>query len=122
MNHKDRRWCVAKVKSAERLAQFLRLRTWTLCTGFALENYLFLNDSLSEDAVQEYAIIKRPPRLAREPFRHLLSFEWLDYQTVLAYIELALHGELDDGGKIVNLVLQTAVQHRFCQHCRVTVA
>lgn len=95
--------------------------TWTLCTGFALADYLFLNDSSSEEAIQEYAIVKRPARKG-EPFRHLLSFEWCDYQTAFAYISLALHGDLDAGGKIVKVAVQTTARHGFCPHCRVTAA
>lgn len=63
MMHRNRRWCVGPAASAEDLARKLTGRTWTLCTGFFVEGhpeYLFLNDSTCEDAVQEYAALRKP--------------------------------------------------------------
>jgi hypothetical protein len=61
MYHKQRRWCVAPAASAEELARTLTDRTWTLCTGFRLGNYLSLNDATSEDGTGECAVVKRTP-------------------------------------------------------------
>ena len=52
MMHKNRRWGVGPVSSAEDLARKLTESTWTLCTGFYVvvhEEFLFLNDSTHED-------------------------------------------------------------------------
>ena len=60
MMHKKRRWCVGPVENAEALAEKLTQHSWTLCTGFELLGYLFLNDATSEDGAQEYAVVRRP--------------------------------------------------------------
>jgi hypothetical protein len=39
MMHKNRRWCVGQVGSAEELAEKLTGHTWTRCTGFELSGY-----------------------------------------------------------------------------------
>lgn len=39
------------------LAHRLARHTFTLCTGFLCQGLLWLNDSTSEDAVQEYAVV-----------------------------------------------------------------
>ena len=60
MLHSKRTWCIAPVSDAEELARKLTELTWTGCTAFELEGYLFLNDSTSLDGAQEYAVLKRP--------------------------------------------------------------
>ena len=81
MIHTKRRWYVSPVENTETLAEKLTQHSWTLCTGFALQGTLFLNDSTSEDGAQEYAIYgegnvmwrcTRPYRL----FRHFVSINF----------------------------------------------
>ena len=57
MVHVKRRYHVREVATAEELAGELTRTTWSLCAGFALKGYLFLNDSFTEDSAQEYAVI-----------------------------------------------------------------
>jgi hypothetical protein len=60
MMHKHRYWCVVPVADPQQLAEWLTERSWTLCTGFEIGSYLFLNDAASEDGAQEYAVVKKP--------------------------------------------------------------
>lgn len=56
MLHKNRRWCVTPVASAEELAEKLTEMTWCGCSGFRLGGYLWLNDATSPDGAQEFAV------------------------------------------------------------------
>jgi hypothetical protein len=56
MMHKHRCSCVGPIEDPAQLAEWLTQRSWTLCTGFAIAGYLFLNDATSEDGAQEYAV------------------------------------------------------------------
>jgi len=62
MHHK-RTFRVAPVASVDDLVQKLTEQTWTLCTGFRLDDagraYLFLNDATGEDGAQEYAVFRQ---------------------------------------------------------------
>lgn len=60
MLHEDRRFGIFNLPDdlSEALAEFSRCGTWTLCTGFRWRTLLLLNDSLSEDGAQEYAIVR----------------------------------------------------------------
>jgi hypothetical protein len=62
MMHSRRTHCFGPVDTPRHLAEKLTGSTWCLCTGFYLEgrpDYLFLNDSISEDSAVEFGIIKR---------------------------------------------------------------
>ena len=88
MMHTRRKFCVLPVETADELAEKPTAHIWTLCTAFRLTDYLFLNDSTSEDAAQEYAVARATtengPALQVEsitfgwcvdtrPFSHLLD-------------------------------------------------
>ena len=70
MFHKKRVWCVSPVGSAEELAEKITQHSWTLCTGFQIDGYLFLNYATSEDGAQEYAVVKCPANPG-EPYRRV---------------------------------------------------
>ena len=58
MVHSKRRFGIVAVESVGQLVADLKEQSWTLCTGFALQNLLFLNDSFSENGAQEYAVVR----------------------------------------------------------------
>ena len=61
MFHSRRTWRVTKVETPLELAQKLKQHTWCLCAGFVVSghpDYLFLNDSTSEDALVEFGAVK----------------------------------------------------------------
>lgn len=59
MLHRSRRWSLTLVASSHELATKLTEHTWTTCTGFECNGWLFLNDSTSADGAQEYAVVRR---------------------------------------------------------------
>lgn len=61
MMHSRRRWGITK-KTVEQIAQdLIKSDVWVLCNGYLFEHggqqYVMLNDSTSENSVQEYAIL-----------------------------------------------------------------
>lgn len=118
MMHKSRVWCLAPIESAEELARKLVDSTWTLCTAFELQGYLFINDATCEDGAQEYAVIKRQ---ADGTFLQVesITFSWCTYENALEHIRRAISGEDDanDFAAPVNPRLETAQEHGRCRLC-----
>ncbi len=111
--HDKRVWCVANAANAETLARDLK-HTRTLCTGFRLGGYLFLNDSTSEDAIQEYAIVKEDTRTQVES----VTFGWCSPEEALEYVQDAIAGKYDDTnfGRIDRRQIESPVRHS-CALC-----
>jgi hypothetical protein len=91
MMHAKRQWCVVDAKNPEELARNLVDITWTLCTGFRIGAYYFLNDSTSEDGAQEYAVLRQMPD------GRLLQIESITFgrcraEEALHYVKQALAG------------------------------
>lgn len=60
----------------------LLTHTWTLCTGFRAPNGdLWLNDSLSEDGAQEYAVIRHGRQIES------VTVSWCTLAALTAYID-----------------------------------
>lgn len=59
MFHNNRTWNIIKVSSMDELAKKLFEDTWDTCTGFDLDDVLYLNDSTCPDGAQEYATVVR---------------------------------------------------------------
>jgi len=57
MLHSKRRWQVTPVATAQDLANKLTDMTWTCCTGFRHNRFLWLNDATSANGAQEYAVV-----------------------------------------------------------------
>ncbi|BAY59259.1 hypothetical protein NIES2135_61360 (plasmid) [Leptolyngbya boryana NIES-2135] len=57
MLHTHRVWHIKTVPTLEELVKALLKKNYVLCAGFRVGDLLFLNDSTSEDAIQEYAIV-----------------------------------------------------------------
>jgi hypothetical protein len=124
--HRKRVWSVADAKDAETLARDLR-RTWVLCTGFRLGGYLFLNDSTSEDAIQEYAVVRErdleqvestsAPAVIADAG---VTFGWCSPENALKYVQEAVAGKYDDCpiklGRIDRRRIETPEQHH-CELC-----
>ena len=120
MLYTKRTWCVTPAENAETLARKLTEYTWTLCTGFELADYLFLNDSTSEDGASEWAIV-RLPRGGGEPFLQVesITFGWCSYERALEYIQGAIAGKFDafDFVAPVRPRLQSREEHKVCPLC-----
>jgi hypothetical protein len=119
MFHAKRVWCISPQESREELARLLTEHTWTLCTAFEIGHYLFLNDSTSEDAIVEFAVVKR----LLDSFVQVesITFGWCDYAKALDYVQRVLSGEFDSAefAHAVEPRLETAAEHRarYCPLC-----
>lgn len=120
MFYSKRTWCVRPAASVEALARDLTEATWTLCTGFELAGYLFLNDSTSEDGASEWAVV-RMPRRPGEPFVQVesITFGWCSYERALEYIQRAIAGEFDQFAFAAPVTpwLQSREEHGRCPLC-----
>ena len=116
MFFKKRIWQVIKVNTPEELAEKLTHYTWTLCTGFKLGDYYFLNDSTSENGAQEYAVLKDTGEQIES-----ITFSWCSYNEALNYINKVIKGEYDNeawnSGIDINTQLETPEQHGRCPYC-----
>lgn len=108
--HPERRFSVTNIASAEKLAMMLTAFTWTLCSGFEHEGFLFLNDSTRECGVQEYAVIRDDRQVES------ITFGWCSDADALRYIHELLAGDIEDLGP-VQPITELAVGHT-CPLCR----
>jgi|SRR5215472_11785305 len=90
MMHKQRRHYVGTVETAEQLAEKLTQHTWTLCTGFRLGGFLFLNDSTSEDGAAEWAVVRESDSMQVES----ITFGWCDQARALELLKQLEAGTL----------------------------
>lgn len=120
--HRNRRWGVVPVTSAEELARKLTETTWTLCTGFYVvghEDYLFVNDSTHEDGAQEFAVLKG--KIGSEEFTQLesITFSWARLDQACEFVQAAISGRMDDSefAHPLKLHLETLADHGRCHAC-----
>ena len=117
MMHKRRVHRIGPVDTARHLAEKLTGTTWCLCTGFCLEghpDYLWLNDSTSEDGAGEFGILKRTANGFMQV--ESVTYSWMTNGEALKSIEAALAGEFDAQGWPVTIQLDEAPKHR-CHLC-----
>lgn len=123
MLHTRRRWQVGEVESPEDLARKVTETTWTLCTGFWVkgsDGYLFLNDSTSEDAVVEFAVIKGGLKDPERNQIESITFGWCSFEEALEIIQEILKGDFDDGGSwftVRDEAVQSLEDHGTCHLC-----
>lgn len=108
MLHPMRRFNVVRIRSVEELAEQVTRYTWTLCTGFELDGYLFLNDSFTEDSAQEYAVVKDGRQVES------ITFSWCTRYQAEKHVLDILAGKVVDMGSVApNLDHDTV-----CHLCR----
>ena len=123
MMHTSRRWQVAEVSSAEELAEMISAgRTWTLCSGFSVAgypDYLFLNDSTSEDAAAEYAVIHGGLAATHHRQIETITFSWCSVEQGLEYIRHVLDGKYDESNFAhdIEVRIETSDEHGSCPRC-----
>ena len=122
MMHSNRIWCVTEVESAEELALKLTKATWCCCQAFRVAghpDYVWLNDSTSEDGAQEYAACRQD--LATGDLHQLesITFGWCDYERSLQLILATLNGQDDRNSwrKPVYPMLESELEHGRCPLC-----
>lgn len=116
MWHDARYWQITDVADTDTLAEMLAYGgNWTLCSGFRLGGYLFLNDSTSENGAQEYAIVRESDRRQVES----ITFGWCDRERARHHIEAMLAGEecWVDVPPLAADRLETPERHGRCPHC-----
>ena len=114
MLHSHRTWTVKDCPSAETLADDLTRTTWTLCQGFRYGDTLWLNDSTSPDALQEYAAVRTSDGLQVES----ITVSWCDAAKMLDYIRAIAAGEQVFPCGYIDLArIETPAQHGRCPHC-----
>jgi hypothetical protein len=125
MMHKNRRYSVADVATAEELAEKLTNHTWCGCNGFRWNGLLFLNDSTGPDGAQEYAVMRRIDGTASDsPFPCIqtheyeqvesVTFGWMTYAEALDWLQ---RGELCERLTTWRGLVQTPDEHGRCRHC-----
>jgi hypothetical protein len=112
MFHCRRRFSVADVASAEELATKLTEQVWTLCTGFRFGGYLFLNDSLSPDGAQEYAVVRESDSVQVES----ITFGWCTRDRALRLIENIVAGRCHESYGCATNPIEPSASHR-CPAC-----
>lgn len=144
MYHNNRRWCVQKVGSADELADKLLGYDWCGCCGFELEDCLWLNDSTAPDAVQEYAVVRKPTEESLDYLQvESITVGWCNRQELLEIIEgiqqsgpqpetgsgpvvvtrsvADLYQSLGALGKplgwVVHPQIESPLEHDCCSHC-----
>ncbi|MFO0849937.1 MAG: hypothetical protein U0871_15485 [Gemmataceae bacterium] len=115
--HGRRTFCVYPVETADELAEKLTAHTWTLCTAFRLLDYLFLNDSTSEDGAQEYAVVRAPTDDGPAVQVESITFGWCDRAKAADYIRRTLAGEIDADARPLTMRLEPPATHGRCGHC-----
>lgn len=83
MFHNRRIWTVADVDSPCELAEKLTQQTLVLCQGFRWHGLLLLNDSLSEDGAQEYAVVDEATGFQLDS----LTVSWMTPERFLVCLE-----------------------------------
>jgi len=94
MLHDRRTWGVAQCDDLDELARRLTEQTWTLCTAFQTSTgTIWANDSISEDSIQEYAVL----RPEADGWRQVESITvgWTSPSELRAYIDRADRDEMD---------------------------
>jgi hypothetical protein len=118
MFHSKRVWSVALVADVGELVEKLHNHGWCLCTGFRLEDYLFLNDATHEDSAQEIAVVKA---LGGERYHQIESWtvSWMERDSLNQHVRECLAGKLDNSDWVrpVTPTLQTPEQHGRCHLC-----
>ena len=133
-----RKWCVEDVPDAETMAHELkRHASLTLCTGFRLHGYLFLNDATHEDGAQDdgtslmrctlraQRVFVVPSAVLKEAtFVQIesLTVSWMSFNDLRATIQAIVTGA-DDDQALATFVsvtpdqIQTPAQHGRCGYC-----
>ena len=115
MQHSDRTWVVIPGRTAELLATDILL-PWPVCQGFAIGDYLFLNDSTGEED-KGYAVLKRQPDGQCQQATTLVFDAGED--EAMRFIGWALAGKYDNVPNRLVIVptVQTPSEHGSCPFC-----
>lgn len=109
--HKERKYTVVRIETAEELAHKLTQYTWCGCNGFLFEDMAFLNDSTCADGAQEYAIFRNGVQIES------ITFGWCTEGLALEFINQLAKGNIGvDMGDTLPLI-QSPEEHGQCHLC-----
>jgi hypothetical protein len=109
MIHASRRFHLVEVDSVGQLVEDVVRCTWTLYTGFSFQGLWFLNDSLSEDGAQEYAVARDGQQMES------ITVSWMSRAELHHTIDALLQGSDVDYGPVHPLIDQAEDHH--CPLC-----
>ena len=116
MLHDNRVFNVADVATPEDLVVKFKgeVSVWCGCTGWRLNGWLWLNDSTSPDAFQEYAVVHEATMVQWES----LTISWMSAEAIRNFIRDFQEAEADGPffGAVTNKI-ETPAEHGRCQHC-----
>ena len=119
MKHVKRKWCHIQVASAEELAIRLTESRWDCSTAFVVVHnpkYAWLNDSASDEAVQEYSVVKHISG-SRWLYLESITFGCHDYQGALTLILTTLNGQDDFNVRRRSLQISIEPQRHHWDWC-----
>ena len=116
MLHTKRIWGVVPCEDAEELALKLTEQTWTLCSAFRTAGgTIWVNDSTTEDALQEYAVLRRGDGGGWDQVE-TITVSWCSPAKLRADIERAdADGFTEQLGKVAGHQVQE--NHERCALC-----
>ena len=110
MWHKQRRFVVADVANYQELLDKFKgeVGTWCLCNGFRCQGYLWLNDSLSENGAQEYAVVREADLTQVES----VTVSWMSRAELAEFMRLFVSDGLVLELGVVTNRIDTVEEHR----------
>lgn len=107
---KKRGHSVHKLSSIRELAETLYGHSWTVCSGFAAENLIAVNDATGPDGAQEYAIIRNGEQVES------LTVSWYDSVDELHKELQKLNDDPTSGVSFGAIELKPHAEP-YCIHC-----
>jgi hypothetical protein len=119
MLHSQRDWYLQAIGCPENLAYKLAHCTWTGCTAFELEDYIFANDATCADGAQEYAILKPSHDGSSLVQIESITFSWCSEERALEMIREIIAGtfNLQSYGTVDRGRFSTPSEHGTCYLC-----
>ncbi len=115
MNHPNRVFSITEVPDLKILAIQMFHDSLSICSGYQLDEFLFLNDSFSEDGKQEFAVLK----INDGELIQIETITFLNWSFSYRLLELALTAAMDSKlnmGSYNELRLEDISEHH-CDLC-----
>ena len=118
MLHSQRIWLITPVADPDWFADQLCNRNSVGCQAFALDGYVFANDSTCGDGAQEYAVLRTG---SEDEFIQIesITFSWCSFAKAREFIACISRGQFDSNhyGVIPRSRFQTRAEHDHCPLC-----
>lgn len=100
----NRDWNIKTYTDLDELCKELcRDITWTLCTGFRWQNVVLVNDSFSEDSLQEFAMVIVEEGKAEGKQLDSITVSWCKPDRLAEIIRDAINGKYETSYGTVEL-------------------